>query len=138
MVFGAFDLLHKGHLYYFSKAKEFGDYLIVVIGRDETIEKIKSKKPYNNEKKRLEIIQQCEIVNKAILGNTKDKYQMIIDEKPDILVFGYDQQSFNIGIQEELLKRNLEHIEIKTITTSLNPQKYKSSIIFQNSINKEY
>ena len=59
MVFGAFDILHKGHLFYFSKAKEFGDYLIVVIARDETIRKVKSRDSYNSENKRLEEVQKC-------------------------------------------------------------------------------
>lgn len=132
MVFGAFDILHKGHLFYFSKAKEFGDHLVVVIARDETIRKVKSRNSYNSENDRLEEVQKCEIVNKAILGNIEDKYQVIIDEKPDILVFGYDQQSFNIGIKEELSKRGITNIEIKTIKESFEPEKYKSSIIYNS------
>lgn len=43
MVFGTFDIFHKGHEFYFSKAKEYGEELIVIVARDETVLKIKKK-----------------------------------------------------------------------------------------------
>ena len=37
MTFGSFDVLHKGHEHYLKEAKSYGDYLIVVVARDENI-----------------------------------------------------------------------------------------------------
>ena len=36
MCAGTFDIVHPGHLYFFSEAKKLGDKLIVVVARDET------------------------------------------------------------------------------------------------------
>ena len=90
MVFGTFDILHKGHEYVLRKAKEYGDYLIIVLARDKTVLKIKKRKPVYNEKKRLENLRKLKIANKIILGSLKDKYSQIIKEKPDIICLGYD------------------------------------------------
>ena len=48
MVFGAFDGLHPGHLDFFRQAKEYGDTLVVSVGTDKNVEKIKGKKPQNS------------------------------------------------------------------------------------------
>lgn len=95
MTFGTFDLLHPGHLYYLSEAKKLWDYLITIIARDSTVERIKGKKPRENEKLRLEKVQDCEYVDEALLGSLTDHYAIILEKNPDILCFGYDQRSFN-------------------------------------------
>jgi len=38
---GSFDLLHKGHVETIQKAKELGDYLIVGVHDDRTVNRIK-------------------------------------------------------------------------------------------------
>ena len=43
MCFGTFDKLHPGHRYYLSESKKQGDYLIVVVARDQNVLKIKNK-----------------------------------------------------------------------------------------------
>jgi len=48
LAFGTFDILHKGHEFLLSKAKSFGERLVVVIARDVTVEKFKQE----NTKKR--------------------------------------------------------------------------------------
>jgi cytidyltransferase-like protein len=40
LVFGSFDIIHKGHEFLLQKAAEYGE-LHVVIARDETITKLK-------------------------------------------------------------------------------------------------
>ena len=42
-VVGGFDPLHIGHYEHIRKAKSLGDYLIVIVGRDEVIEKKRGK-----------------------------------------------------------------------------------------------
>ena len=43
---GCFDILHAGHVDYLTKAKVFGDVLVVGLNSDSSIKKIKgSKRP---------------------------------------------------------------------------------------------
>lgn len=91
MCFGTFDKFHPGHLSYLKKSKESGNYLIVVVARDKNVLKIKNKTSSQSEKLRLEKIKSLDFVNKAILGNLKDRFAVIKKYKPDIISLGYDQ-----------------------------------------------
>src|SRR3989344_5467345 len=108
MVFGTFDYLHEGHKDFFRQAREYGDELVVVVARDNTVKQIKGKLPDHDEETRLMRVSENSFVDKAILGNPGDKYKVIEKEKPDVLCFGYDQKSFNINIEKELEKRKLK------------------------------
>ena len=57
IVFGTFDVVHQGHIHMLKEAREYGDFLIVVVARDDIVCEIKGKKPTNNEDKRFENIQ---------------------------------------------------------------------------------
>ena len=117
MVFGTFDILHKGHLSYFSQARKYGDYLIAIVARDKTVLKIKGSLPRNNEKKRLLKIKKE--VDKAVLGYVHKRYRVIERFKPDIICLGYDQRVSLKDLKEF-------NIPIKRLK-SFKPHKYKSS-----------
>lgn len=107
MVFGTFDVLHPGHLYLFEQAKKYGDYLVVVVARDTTVEAVKHHKTTYSEQERLKAVQQAPFVDKAVLGNPGDKYKVIEEHKPNIICLGYDQKAFTDKLAEELKKRNV-------------------------------
>lgn len=107
MVFGSFDVMHPGHLYFLKRAKAYGDKLIAVIARDSTIEKIKGKKPKYNERERREHVRELGYADKAVLGYENDPYEIIEELNPDVICLGYDQNSFSKGLKEELEKRGL-------------------------------
>ncbi|MAH01916.1 FAD synthase, partial [Candidatus Woesearchaeota archaeon] len=67
MAFGSFDMLHKGHEAYLKEAKSYGDYLIVIVARDDSIMKFKGKEPKNDENYRLEQIKKLDFVDEAVL-----------------------------------------------------------------------
>ena len=113
MVFGTFDVLHKGHLSYFKQARKYGEYLIAVVARDKTVKEIKGRKPRNNEKKRLKEVKKH--VDKAVLGYIRDKQKVIKKYKPDVVCLGYDQRNFIKGLKK--FKRLKPY----------KPHKYKSS-----------
>lgn len=126
MTFGTFDLLHPGHLYYLSEAKKLWDYLVTVVARDETVERIKKRKTREDESVRLDNIRECDYVDEALLGSKTDPYTVIWNKKPDILCFGYDQRSFN----DERLSRYLQQHELNpqiVILPAFEPEKWKSS-----------
>jgi FAD synthetase len=97
LVFGTFDLFHKGHEYFLCKARLQGDKLIVVVARDRNVEKFKKRKPVEPELERLKCIKSLPYVDQAILGTPDHSYMKIINKiKPNIICLGYDQNSFDL------------------------------------------
>ena len=125
ITFGTFDYFHPGHASYLKQAKKLGDYLIVVVARDKTVEKVKGKKPRKNEQKRLKIIKESGLAEKVILGNLKDKYAVIRKYKPEIIALGYDQKSFSQGLEEKLRKFKLKAKIVRL--KAYKPKIFKSS-----------
>ena len=125
IAFGTFDIFHPGHISYLKQAKKLGDYLIVVVARDETVKKVKGEKPRKNEKTRLKIVKESQLAEKAMLGNLGDKYAIIKKYKPDVIALGYDQKSFSEGLKEKLkeLKLKTKIVRLK----AYQPQIFKSS-----------
>lgn len=128
MIFGTFDIFHKGHENFLKQARERGNYLIVVIARDKTVLKVKGKLPRNNEKTRLQTIIGSGLADKIILGGLADKYKIIKKHRPDIICLGYDQQAFTEKLEEKLKEYNLPDTKIIRLK-SYYPKKYKSSKI---------
>lgn len=125
MVFGTFDVLHKGHTYFLQKAKEYGDRLIVIVARDVNVKKIKGIMPKHNELQRLHAIQALSFVDEAHLGDEIDFFKPIEFYFPDIICFGYDQNTHHAVF--ELKKRGLK-IHTAVIDAYM-PEKYKSSLL---------
>ncbi len=125
MVFGTFDLLHSGHRNFFKQARRYGDKLIVVAARDLNVWKAKKRKPVFNEKTRLKNIRNIRIVNQALLGGKSDSLEIILREKPQIILLGYDQKIGVLELKRKLLKRGLKVIVRRA--KSYKPRIYKSS-----------
>lgn len=125
MCFGTFDILHPGHMYFLKQAKQLGDRLVVVVAKDSTIKEVKGITPKYNEKQRVEHIRDLRIADKVVLGYEADKYEIIEEINPDVIVLGYDQNSFADKLREEMTKR-----EMNPKIVRLKPYKeehYKSS-----------
>ncbi len=127
MCMGTFDILHPGHLDYFRQAKQYGDYLIVVVARDSTVLKEKGKLPRFGEKERHARVTAVQIVDKAILGNEGDKLKIVEQEKPDVICLGYDQKVDETRLKEALAKRGLTPLIFRA--KAYFPEKYKSSLM---------
>jgi len=127
MAFGTFDFFHAGHENYLEQARAFGDQLIVVVSRDETVKKVKGAAPMYNERKRLRDVQNCKYVDRAVLGNTDDKYRIIKRYAPDILALGYDQYVFTYGLKNYFIKEKL-NTEIVRLQP-FQPETFKSSLM---------
>src|SRR3989338_350277 len=95
LVFGTFDGLHEGHLNFFKQAKEHGDYLVVVVGRDSTVNSVKKHLPKLQENERVDAVAKAPFVYYARLGNEHtSRYAVIEEVKPDVICLGYDQIYF--------------------------------------------
>lgn len=112
MVFGAFDGLHPGHLDFFRQAKKYGDFLIVSVARDSNVKKIKGRQPLFSEEERYELVRQCRIADKVILGAADDFYVHIKAEKPDVICLGYDQWAKEKDVVSDLRRVGLLSTEV--------------------------
>jgi FAD synthetase len=101
---GTFDLLHLGHVKYLEEAKKAGGRnakLVVIVARDETVQKRKSVKPVMPEEHRRALVESLKVVDEAILGFEElDIRAVIEDMKPNVIAVGYDQN----GIEEQVRK----------------------------------
>lgn len=127
MVFGTFDVFHAGHEAFLKQAKKYGEYLIVVVARDNTVKKVKGTQPKNSEKERLDNVRECRYVDKAILGDKKDKYKIIRKLRPDIIALGYDQFVFTYKLNKMIIEESMNTKIIRL--DSYKPEIYKSTII---------
>lgn len=123
MVFGTFDIIHPGHLHMLAEAREYGDYLIVVVARDVTVCEVKGKPTRNPEGVRLANVERLKIADKVRLGCVDDnKYLAIAEEKPDVVALGYDQKAF----VDKLAAAVDDHVQIVRLAPHM-PEIYKSS-----------
>lgn len=134
LVWGTFDVLHLGHLDFLSKAKSHGDNLVVLIGRDKVVEKIKGKKPLHDEQERLQMILALKPVDEAYLDRVEEDFLMVKKIAPDVICLGYDQMAFTDQLPGMLAKFGLKPEIIR-----LEPHgadRYKSTKIKENLMKK--
>ena len=91
ITYGTFDLLHAGHINLLRRAKELGDYLIVVVSTDEFNWNEKRKKCYLSYEERKKLVEAVRYVDLVIPEENWD--QKISDVKEyhvDTFVMGDD------------------------------------------------
>jgi FAD synthetase len=115
---GVFDLLHLGHVKYLENAKEAGGAnarLIVVVSRDNIVEKRKGSRPIMPENQRRALVESLKVVDKAILGYEEFDIEKIIRNlKPDIIAVGYDQEDIE-NIVKTFVKGRKSKIKVVRI-----------------------
>ena len=88
---GCFDILHKGHIKLFKKAKSLGDILVVAINSDSSIKKIKGqKRPINSARDRAVVLSAIHFIDFITSFNEVDPARIIRKLNPDVLVKGGD------------------------------------------------
>ncbi|MCW3979696.1 MAG: FAD synthase [Candidatus Bathyarchaeota archaeon] len=109
---GAFDLIHYGHIRLLEEAKRLGGpdaRLVVIIARDETIRRLKGKRPTFPEDQRRALIEAMEVVDEALLGYEDLDMATVIEKvKPDIIAVGYDQDDIERMARRIVEERGLD------------------------------
>ncbi|MDO8505059.1 MAG: adenylyltransferase/cytidyltransferase family protein [bacterium] len=121
VVFGVFDLLHLGHLYFLKEARKYGDHLTVVVTRDARVIHEKKHKSLFSERERLEMVAALKAVDRAVLGDRVGEWRVLKKLQPDTVCVGYDQKQTIRSLN--ILRKLPRIIRIK----ALQPKKYKSS-----------
>ena len=89
---GYFNPLHKGHVEYLEKAKELGDYLIVIVNSDKQ-RVLKGSKEFMHEDERMLIVSSLRCVDEVILSIDEDTTvcNSLRLVQPDIFAKGGDR-----------------------------------------------
>ena len=127
ITFGTFDRFHMGHEAYLKHAKALGDFLIAVVARDKTVKKVKGRLPDAKERERLKAVKNSGIADKVILGELKDKYEIILRFKPNVIALGYDQFVFTFGLRKFLIDNSIDAKIIRM--NPYRPNVYKTSLM---------
>ena len=91
ITYGTFDLLHAGHINLLRRAKELGDYLIVVISTDEFNWNEKQKKCYFTCEERKKLVEAVRYVDLVLPEeNWEQKISDVKEYKIDTFVMGDD------------------------------------------------
>lgn len=110
---GCFDILHRGHIEYLSKAADLGDVLFIGVNTDASVSKLKGEsRPLQDEYSRLMILGALEFVDALILFDEETPLELIRKVQPHILVKGADYKPEDI-VGYDIV--NARGGEIKTI-----------------------
>lgn len=122
---GTFDHLHPGHINFLKQAKALGDELIVIVARDENVQRIKGIKPEHEDYRKLNL-EKTGIPDRVVLGYPgKDLLSILNELLPDIVALGYDQR-----VSEEDIKALLPDCQVVRLKP-FHPRRYKSSFYRQ-------
>ena len=92
---GTFDLLHRGHISIFKKAKEIGNYLIVAVSTNELIRSYKGYDPILNYRERCAIVRAIKYVDKVVKQTRLFDVKQFKDVGADVFIIGDDWMTRN-------------------------------------------
>lgn len=103
---GFFNPIHIGHINLIKKAKELGDFLVVIVNNDQQV-KIKGSFPFMPEEERIEIVKALRYADDVVLAIDKDGFvaeslELVAKKYPGDLYFakGGDRNMGNLPESE--------------------------------------
>jgi D-beta-D-heptose 7-phosphate kinase/D-beta-D-heptose 1-phosphate adenosyltransferase len=88
---GCFDILHRGHVTYLSRAKALGDVLVVGVNSDEGIHRLKGpSRPINSLEDRLQVLAALSCVDHLVAFDEDTPHNLIRVLRPAVFVKGGD------------------------------------------------
>jgi rfaE bifunctional protein nucleotidyltransferase chain/domain len=110
---GCFDVLHRGHIYYLSRARELGDVLVVGLNSDASVTRLKGPgRPVNNLEARAEVLGALAFVDYIIVFAEETPLHLITLLAPDVLVKGGDYSREEIVGSREVTARGGQVVTI--------------------------
>ncbi len=87
---GVFNILHPGHIHFLEEAGKLGDRLVVVVASDKTVNE-RGKKLLSPANERAERVSAFSFIDKVVIGDDDDMMKVVLEEKPQTIALGYDQ-----------------------------------------------
>lgn len=139
---GCYDILQSGHAVFFNQCRQYGDILVVGVGRDSTLEALKGPgRPVNPENNRVYLIAALQDVDYAVLndyeiGAGKIDFKNVITQlRPDIFILNEDDSA----IEEKKRLCDQLNVQIKFVSRKVPPELFPTSTTrIINKINYAY
>lgn len=89
---GCFDILHRGHVTYLSRARALGACLVVALNSDDSVRKLGKgdDRPLNTLEDRMAVVASLECVDLVTWFEEETPLSRIVESRPDVLVKGGD------------------------------------------------
>jgi FAD synthetase len=128
LVFGTFDVVHPGHIYFLQQARMRGDRLAASVARDRFVARFKGKPPVHAEDERLRHVLDTGLVDEAFLSDEEPgTYSAVRRLRPQVICLGHDQDALGENLAAWMREEGVE-ATVETID-ALEPGRYKSSIL---------
>lgn len=128
MVFGTFDMVHEGHINFFTQARALAAdaHLIVSIARDSAVVRIKGMPARHTEIERMRTVEENPLVDEVVLGDEVGYIDHIKIAAPDVIALGYDQSGEYVArLESDLRGANLMAKVVRL--KPYKPEVYKTS-----------
>ncbi len=127
---GCFDILHRGHVEYLSKAASLGDIMVIGLNTDSSIKKLKGEdRPVQDEVSRAEIMASLFFVDYVVYFEQETPLELITYLQPDILVKGKDYK------EDEVVGADVVRAKGGKVITIDLVEGYSTSSIINNLLN---
>jgi rfaE bifunctional protein nucleotidyltransferase chain/domain len=98
---GCYDILHPGHIRLLERARSLGDFLILALNTDASVQRLKGRsRPLVPQHARAELAAGIEAVDAVTLFDEDTPRELIAALLPDILIKGADWSHFIAGREE--------------------------------------
>jgi len=129
LIFGTFDGIHEGHLFFIKEAKKQGDSLVAIVARDSMVKELKGRLPNFNEIERINNLLEIPEIDLVLLGDPQiGTYNVLKEVKPNVVYLGYDQQSLYDNLNKAIKNERVPKTEI-IIGQAHKPEIFHSSIL---------
>ncbi len=94
---GCFDILHRGHVDYLSRAKDTADILVIGLNTDDSVRRLKGvHRPINDELSRAMLLASLFFIDAVVFFGEDTPYELIKKVQPDVLIKGSDYKAEDI------------------------------------------
>ena len=105
---GCFDLLHRGHAEYLSRARDCADALLVAVNSDASVRALKGpERPVVSETDRAYLLASLEAVDAVVIFNDTRPLEVFPAVVPDVYVKGGDYTEERLDRDEHAILKGL-------------------------------
>jgi FAD synthetase len=129
VIFGVFDNVHQGHLFFINEAKKYGNHIVAIVARDNIVKELKGRLPKYNEEERVTELIKVKDIDLVLLGDPKTgTYNILKETKPSVVFLGYDQNALEKNLNNAIKKGKFPDIKV-VIGKPYQPDIFHSSIL---------